>query len=249
MNPWIKATVLEINRWTENLFSLILRASISSFKAGQFTKLALQDFNKKKIQRAYSYVNAPNDTNIEIYIRRISNGNLSNQLYYLKNGSEIFIKKNAYGFFVLDEIPDSEILWMFATGAAIGPYCSILQERKNTHRFKKIVLVHAAKYQNELNYLPLMKKLLKIYDGQLKIQTILSQEESKYSLVGRIPFLLSNKSLEKKIGLNINKKNSHIMLCGNPNMIKDTYNFLKTHKNMKKNLRRAPGHITVESYW
>ena len=126
----------------KNLFSIFLKAPISSFQAGQFTKLAVYDDNKiKKIQRAYSFVNAPSNTNLEIYIVRVKNGKLSNLLYNLKNGDNIFIKKNAYGFFVLKEIPDCETLWMFATGTAIGPYCSILQEGKDVERFKNIILV------------------------------------------------------------------------------------------------------------
>lgn len=64
MNPWINADVLKVKRWTNSLFSLILNASIAPFYAGQYTKLSLYDtstLNKNKIQRAYSYVNAPSE--------------------------------------------------------------------------------------------------------------------------------------------------------------------------------------------
>ncbi len=253
MNPWINANILMVKRWTNNLFSLILNASIDPFHAGQFTKLALYDRNdtlhKKKIQRAYSYVNAPSEKNLEIYIVRVLNGKLSNLLYNLQNQDKIFIKKKSFGFFIIDEIPDCEILWMFATGTAIGPYCSILKEGKNINRFNHIVLIHAVRYQNELTYLPLMKELYQKYNGKLTIQTVLSREESKNSLTGRIPFLLNNKILEKKIGLSINYRTSHVMLCGNPFMVKDTYLFLKNNRNMQKHLRSKKGNITMENYW
>ncbi|AYN24520.1 FAD-binding oxidoreductase [Buchnera aphidicola] len=257
MNPWINANVLKVHKWTENLFSLILHASISPFQAGQFTKLALNEENitssnniqKKKIQRAYSFVNAPSNKNLEIYIVRVPNGKLSNLLYNLKSGDSLFIKKNSFGFFTLDEIQTCETLWMFATGTAIGPYCSILQEGKDVNRFKNIVLIHAVRYKNDLTYLPLMKELHKKYNGKLKIETILSREKIDNSLHGRIPFLLKNQILEKKIGLKINSNNSHVMLCGNPFMVKDTYLFLQENRLMKKNLRRKRGHITMENYW
>jgi ferredoxin--NADP+ reductase len=42
----------------------------------------------------------------------------------------------AAGFFVLEEVPDCDTLWMLATGTAIGPYLSILQEGKDLDRFK-----------------------------------------------------------------------------------------------------------------
>jgi len=251
MNPWINADILMVKRWTKNLFSLILSAPIEPFLAGQFTKLALykDSSNKDKIQRAYSYVNAPHEKEIEIYIVRVLNGQLSNLLYNLQSGDKILIKKKSFGFFIIDEIPDCETLWMFATGTAIGPYCSILKEGKNLNRFKNIILIHAVRYQNELIYLPLMKQLQKKYNGKLKIQTILSREKNESSLTGRIPFLLQSEILEKNIGLIIHPKTSHVMLCGNPFMVKDTYLFLKNNRNMEKHLRRKKGHITMENYW
>ncbi|AWH90247.1 ferredoxin--NADP(+) reductase [Buchnera aphidicola (Melanaphis sacchari)] len=250
MNPWINATVLENRKWTNNLFSLILNASISPFKAGQFTKLALYDEQQeKKIQRAYSFVNAPSDKKIEIYIVRVKNGKLSNLLYKLNSGDTILIKENASGFFILDEIPPCKKLWMFATGTAIGPYCSILEEHKNTEKYENIILVHAVRKKNELTYLSLLKKIHKKYNGKLKIQTITSREKDNNSLFGRIPFLLKNNILEKKIGLKIDAENSHVMLCGNPEMVKDTCLYLQKSRFMKKNLRRQKGQITMENYW
>jgi ferredoxin/flavodoxin---NADP+ reductase len=38
------------------------------------------------------------------------------------------------------------------------------------------------------------------------------------------------------------------MLCGNPEMVKDTKAALEA-KGFEKNLRRKPGQITMEHYW
>ncbi|QIQ42134.1 MAG: ferredoxin--NADP(+) reductase [Buchnera aphidicola (Microlophium carnosum)] len=252
MNPWINADVLMVKKWTKNLFSLILHAAIEPFYAGQFTKLAVHKSNtsnENKIQRAYSYVNAPSEKNLEIYIVRVINGQLSNLLYNLKSGDIIYIKKKSCGFFIINEIPDCKVLWMFATGTGIGPYCSILKEAKNIDRFNHIVLIHAVRYQYELTYLPLMKELHKKYNGKLIIQTVTSRDKNKHSLTGRIPFLLKHKILEEHIGLSINPQTSHVMLCGNPFMVKDTFLFLKNNRNMEKHLRRKKGNITMENYW
>lgn len=249
MNSWINAEVLKIKKWTSNLFTLILKAHIKPFLPGQFTKLALFN-NEKKIQRAYSYLSPPRKKNLEIYIVRVLNGKLSNLLYNLKKGDNIFIKKYGSGFFLLEEIPKCQTLWMFATGTGISPYLSILQEGgNNINKFNHIILIHAVRYAHELVYLPLMNKLHKKYNGKLTIQTITSREIKGNSLTGRIPFLLKNGSLEKNIGFFINNKNSHVMLCGNPEMIRETYNFLKENRNMKKHLRREKGNITMENYW
>jgi ferredoxin--NADP+ reductase len=39
------------------------------------------------------------------------------------------------------------------------------------------------------------------------------------------------------------------MLCGNPQMVRDTQQTLKDQRQMRKHLRRKPGHITSEHYW
>lgn len=46
------------------------------------------------------------------------------------------VVSEAAGFFVLDEVPHCETLWMLAIGTAIGPYLSILQLGKDLDRFK-----------------------------------------------------------------------------------------------------------------
>ncbi|XBC42286.1 MAG: FAD-binding oxidoreductase [Buchnera aphidicola (Meitanaphis elongallis)] len=249
MNDWTIAKIIKIKKWKNNLFSIIMHASINSFIPGQFSKLSYTKKNGKTIQRAYSYVNAPNNKNLEFYIILIPQGKLTPKLYNLSHINKIMIKKTASGFFTLNEIPCCKNLWMFATGTGIGPYLSILQSKDHTEKFENIILVHAVRYYNDLTYLPLMKDLQEQYNGKLHIQTIVSREITNSSIHGRIPKLLENNILEKKLGFNIHKDTCHIMLCGNPEMIKDTKYFLINNKNMKKHFRNKPGHITSENYW
>ncbi len=91
---------------------------------------------------------------------------------------------------MLEEVPDCDTLWMLATGTAIGPYLSILEEGKDLDRFKNLVLVHAARYAADLSYLPQMRELEQRYAGKLRIQTVVSRETAEGSLTGRVPFLI-----------------------------------------------------------
>jgi len=54
--------------------------------------------------------------------------------------------------------------------------------------------------------------------------------------------------LEAAAGLELAPASSQVMLCGNPDMLKDTSAAL-VERGMRKHRRRAPGHITVESFW
>lgn len=186
---------------------------------------------------------------LEFYLVTVPDGKLSPRLAALKPGDEVQVVSEAAGFFVLDEVPHCETLWMLATGTAIGPYLSILQLGKDLDRFKNLVLVHAARYAADLSYLPLMQELEKRYEGKLRIQTVVSRETAAGSLTGRIPALIESGELESTIGLPMNKETSHVMLCGNPQMVRDTQQLLKETRQMTKHLRRRPGHMTAEHYW
>lgn len=249
MTKWIKAEIKKIKNCKKNLIKIILKAPINKFIAGQFSKILIKNKRKKNIQRAYSFVNPPSSSKIEFYITLIKKGKMSSELAILNKKSKLFITKNSYGFFTLKEIKPSKILWMFSTGTAIGPYFSILQEKKDTKKFKKIILIHSVRYFSDLKYLNKIKKIKKKYKKKLIILITISREKKKNFFHGRITNLFLKKTFEKHTKIKMNKKNSHVMLCGNPNMVKEMFNLLKKHKKMTKNLRSKPGNITRENYW
>ncbi|AGN86527.1 MULTISPECIES: ferredoxin--NADP(+) reductase [Enterobacteriaceae] len=248
MADWVTGKVTKVQFWTDALFSLTVHAPVHPFTAGQFAKLGLE-IDGERVQRAYSYVNAPSNPDLEFYLVTVPEGKLSPRLAALQPGDEVLLVSEAAGFFVLEEVPDCDTLWMLATGTAIGPYLSMLQEGKDLERFKNLVLVHAVRYAADLSYLPLMLELQKRYEGKLRIQTVVSRETLSGSLTGRVPALIESGALEEAVGLPMTAETSHVMLCGNPQMVRDTTQLLKDTRQMAKHLRRRPGHITAEHYW
>ena len=113
MADWVTGKVTKIQFWTDALFSLTLHAPVHPFKAGQFAKLGL-DVDGERVQRAYSYVNAPDNPDLEFYLVTVPDGKLSPRLAALKPGDDVQIVSEAAGFFVLEEIPDCDTLWMLA---------------------------------------------------------------------------------------------------------------------------------------
>ncbi|QJC28154.1 FAD-binding oxidoreductase [Enterobacteriaceae endosymbiont of Plateumaris braccata] len=250
MTDWVIGKVKKINYWKNNLFSIILNAKINSFIPGQFAKLSLI-INGKRIHRAYSYINCPKNINHEFYIKNIdTKGHLTPYLYKLKNNDEILISKNALGTFTINNIQYCENLWMISTGTGIGPYLSILQNGNYLENFKKIILIHAVRYISDLSYINLIYNLKNKFKNKLITQIITSREKKQNNLLtGHIPELIQNGILEKKIGLLIKKNNSHIMLCGNPQMVYDTQKLLQENYGLSKNLKNKTGNITIEKYW
>ncbi|QCI19563.1 ferredoxin--NADP(+) reductase [Buchnera aphidicola] len=250
MSIWTTAKIIRIKKWTDQLFTVFMTAKIDNFIAGQFSKISILTGNTKRIQRAYSYVNPPNNNILEFYISRISEGCLSPTLYSLKPKDKVFITKKSFGCFTLNNISSCKILWMIATGTAIGPYLSILQQKnEEIKKFKHIILIHAVRYSQDLTYSSTIQKLEKIYYGKLIFKSIVSREKTKASLFGRIPNLLINQQLEKSVNYFISPHTSHVMLCGNPNMVKETCDVLQKNYKMKKNFKKNHGNISSENYW
>ncbi|MBC7001844.1 ferredoxin--NADP reductase [Photobacterium sp. BZF1] len=247
MADWIPAKVINNRHWNNDLFSLVLQANIEPFKAGQFTKLGLE-IDGKMIQRAYSFVNPPSNDQIEVYATRVADGLLSPRLHALEPGQEVFISARANGYFTLEEVPEAEQLWLLATGTAIGPYLSILRESDAWKRFRKIVLVHAVRYSADLSYQGEINALKEQYPEQLIVQPFVSREPAPPALPGRIPHAIEDGMLERHVGLTLSPEQSQIMLCGNPEMVRETKTVLE-QKGFTKNLRRKPGQITMEHYW
>jgi len=248
---WIDGTVLAQTRWTERLFSLrveIARGPAAlPFEAGQFARLAL-DIGGERIARPYSFVNAPGTSPLEFYYAIVPEGPLSPRLASLAAGDRVYVAPNPAGFLVLSEVPDSMNLWLLATGTGIGPFLSILRTDIPWKRFQRVVLVHAARHPDELVYGEVIASIASAHSGKFAHIRVTSREAAANALQGRIPGLISDGSLEAHGGCALSSTQAQVMLCGNPDMVKDAMAELAL-RGMKKHRRRSPGHITVENYW
>lgn len=79
MADWVSGKVTKVEYWTDALFSLYVRRLFIRFTAGQFTKLGLE-IDGERVQRAYSYVNAPGNPDLEFYLVTVPEGKLSPRL-------------------------------------------------------------------------------------------------------------------------------------------------------------------------
>jgi len=238
---WLSGRVIENRHWTESLFSLRVEGAALSFQAGQFVRIAL-NINGERVARAFSFVNPPSDPVLEFYGVIVPEGPLSPQLATLKAGDALYVASNPAGFLVLREVPDAETLWLVATGTGLAPFLSILRTPTPWQRFRNVVLVHAVRYASELTYKEVIRGTAARY------VTFVSREAAPGSLAGRIPAAIADGRLEQAVGLPLTPQSSHVMLCGNPQMLRDATAAL-TARGMRKHRRRAPGHITVESFW
>ena len=241
MSNWLTGRVVENRHWTANLFSLRVEGARPRFQAGQFVRIAL-DIEGERVARAFSFVNPPDDPMLEFYGVIVPQGPLSPRLAKLQAGDALYVAPNPAGFLILPEVPDAETLWLVSTGTGLAPFLSILRTPTPWQRFRNVVVVHAVRYAAELTYRDV------ISSTPAKYVSFVSREAAPGSLAGRIPAAIADGRLEAAAGVPLAPGNSHVMLCGNPEMLKDVQAVLAA-RGMKKHRRRAPGHITVESFW
>lgn len=245
----VEGTVVERIDWTERLFSLKIQAEMLPFKAGQFTKLALQNAEGKWLRRAYSLVNAADDKILEFLLVTVPEGDLSPRLDELQPGDSVFVGEQPSGFMTLTEIPESaRDLWMLSTGTAIGPFLSMLAEPDLKLQFEKLVLVHAVRKEEELVYQKRIATLKERFGDRLQYIAIVSRENVSYALTGRIPSLLFSGELSLASGVELDPINSFFLICGNPEMVRDSRETLE-NMGYKKHLRREVGQFSSENYW
>ena len=247
MSAWLEGRVAGQQRWTERLCSLRVAAPLGAFQAGQFVKLAL-DVGGERVARPYSLVNPPGSEPLEFYYNVVAAGPLSPRLAALQAGDTVAVAANPAGFLVLAEVPEAENLWLIATGTGLGPFLSILRTEEPWRRFRQVVLVHATRTAAEQAYGDVLAAVAAARDGQFRRIAFISRERSPGALEGRVPAALRDGRLERAAGTELSAARSHAMLCGNPEMVTDVTAAL-TEREMRKHRRRAPGHISVETYW
>ena len=248
---FIEGSVVAQRRWTERLITLTVEAEPLAFEAGQFVKLALpaEGGGGEMVARAYSIASPPGGRQYEFYYVVVPDGPLTPRLARLAAGDPVWLSPRPTGFLVLSEVPDAENLWLLATGTGVAPFLSILRAETAWKRYQRIVLVEAVRHAEELAYRDAIAQFGRDHPGRFASVVFVSREQPPAgALPGRIPPAILDGKLEAAAGTALTAASSQVMICGNPDMVKDTVQAL-AERGMKKHRRRSPGQITVENYW
>ncbi|MFN3906877.1 MAG: ferredoxin--NADP reductase [Acinetobacter junii] len=243
--------VLSVHRWAHNLFSFTMtRPAHFKFTAGQFARIGLM-VNGELVVRAYSVVSSPFDENLEFFSIVVPDGAFTSNLQHLETGDELYLDKTAYGYLTLAryQLPLAHDLWLLATGTGLAPFLSMLQDFETWTKYQHIHLIYSVRSTAELAYVDRIQEIAESFgEGHtgFKFVPIITRDPNA-TLYDRLPVLIENGELEKVVGLSLNPATSHVMLCGNPQMVEDTKDALK-QRGLTMN-RRGEGNIAVENYW
>ena len=251
MSKWVEGKVAGKHQWSERLFSLQVAAPEVTFIAGQFARLGLPappGAKEPMLGRPYSFVNPPQSAPHEFYFNVLPEGPLSPRLASLAPGDPVWLLERANGFFSMPEVPDAAALWCLATGTGLGPFLAILRTDDPWEKFERVVLVHAVRYARDLSYSDTIARISAQRAGQFSFVAFVSREAQHGAIRGRIPEAIADGRLEAQAGVPLTAENAHAMLCGNPEMVRDTQSVLE-RRGMRRHRRREPGHVTLETYW
>ncbi len=246
MSGWLNGTVIEKIQWNERLFSLRIEVGFPAYKPGQFVRVAL-DIDGERVARPYSLVSIPEEDGLEIFFNIVPEGPLSPRLAALTVGEAIFVASSANGFLVIDEVPDCRDLWLLATGTGVGPFLAILKSALVWQRFEKVVLAYSVRNRQELAYRDKLDALSSQHPGQFVFVPFITRESVDGAIHRRIPAALEDGSFEARVGVALSADRSHVMMCGSAGMLNSVAAVLQ-QRGMKKHLRRAPGHFSLEKY-
>ena len=243
--------VLSVHRWTNTLFSFTMtRPAHFKFTAGQFARIGLK-VGEELVVRAYSIVSSPFDETLEFFSIVVPDGAFTSNLQHLKVGDELYLEKVPYGFLTLAryQLPLPKDLWLLATGTGLAPFISMLQDFETWTKYQNINLVYSVRTESELAYVERIQEIAETFgEGHTGFKFIpIITRDPQATLHDRLPILIKNGELEKVADLQFNIETTHVMLCGNPQMVDDTKAALKARGLIMN--RRGEGNIAVENYW
>ena|ERR671925_977687 len=242
---------------------------VPDFRAGQFVTLGIQFPDEDRMTyRAYSISSPPEEKRyFELYIKWTTKpvmGKLTSALFCMKEGDTLYWRKPAGAFTIEDKkadgTPDSRRLVLVASGTGLAPFISYVLHLKSIGSKREIVLLHGAKYAQELGYRDILEKMAGGDSLNFKYLPTVSRPDHELSRgwrgsTGRVEMLLVDKvddrsHLEKTVGEKVKPENSFFHVCGYQGTIDSVVSILGPLGFVTNRSKRKDGSfdIKIETY-
>jgi ferredoxin--NADP+ reductase len=251
MSNFFEAKVLTVHHWTDRLFSFTTeRESSFRYQSGQFTMIGLT-VEGRPLMRAYSMVSPHYEETLEFLSIKVQDGPLTSRLQHIQPGDPVLIGRKASGTLLLQNLLPGRTLYLLSTGTGLAPFMSIVRDPDVYEQFEKVVLVHGCRQVNELAYHQLIVEELprNEFFGELVAKQLLyypTVTREIFQHQGRIPALLESGKLCDDLGMpGLSAENDRFMLCGSPEMLKETRALLDLLGMTEGNMSHR-GHYVIE---
>jgi ferredoxin--NADP+ reductase len=206
----------------------------------------------KLLWRAYSIASSSRAREyVELYANLVDSGQLTPRLFALEPGDRLFLKPAIKGRFTLDEVPPGAHLALIATGTGLAPYMSMLRSALDCSGPRRVAVLLGARHARDLGYHDELLALARRCPG-FSYHAIISRPEEETTVwsgpVGYVQDLWRAGRVTHAFGTAPTPSNTHVFLCGNPEMIAEMTGLLRD-QGFVEHYRHQPGQIHVELYW
>jgi ferredoxin-NADP reductase len=195
-----------------------------TYLPGQFITIYFEH-QGQSLHRSYSIANAPTNRGyIELAAGRIENGPGTTLLFNLKPNDTVYAK-GPFGRLILKETSPKRYV-LVATSTGITPYRAMLPDLQKimTHHALEVVILQGVQTRSDLLYHEEFKAFANEHQN-ITYTVYLSREKSAL-----IELEHSGYVQHAFPTLNLLPSHDIVYLCGNPSMVDDAFEWLKTHE-------------------
>jgi len=197
------AVVRGFTRVGNNLFVLQLEPQAQPrFRAGQYIEVAFPRPGENWLNRHYSIASPPNAPLLQLYV---SGGDDDVAEVWPKLGEPLWIAGEGLGLLSIDAINPERLPVMVSTGTGIAPFLSMLRSKPPA----RAVLLHGVRHRADLTF----SEELSTLPGLRYIPVTSREPAPDGGISGHVQDALAS--------LGLSPESSELLLCGNPQMIRD----------------------------
>lgn len=208
----------------------------------------------KLIKRAYCIASSPaNREFLEFYVALVPGGSLSPRLFNLKIGDRIWLSPKISGKFTYNDsqVPEGANLVLMATGSGLAPFISMLSTYLSSQPKRKVAVIHGARHSWDLGYRSTLMTMQHLRTNVTYIPVISRPDQDPVpwkGASGYVQDVWKSGAIEKAWGYKPNPDNTHVFMCGSPQMSEDMLEIL-SQEGFREDKKNEPGQVHVEKYW
>ncbi|MGL4666639.1 MAG: flavin reductase family protein [Saezia sp.] len=223
----LKNRVMETHD-TANFFFQAPSLTKFQFKPGQFVTLKVE-VDGKIYGRSYSIASLPNQDTIQLTVKRVSGGVVSNWLIdHLQPSQKLWTYGIAGDFNAIDHISQNKVLLM-SSGCGIAPIMSITEHliyAQNSH-IQDILFIYRAVDARSIIFLDKIIALQKQYP-HFKAAIFLKEGDSEKVLPESLPHIVGTLTHDHLQNICPDYKERSVFLCGTSSFMASTKRLLES---------------------
>ncbi|HVM87272.1 MAG TPA: 1,2-phenylacetyl-CoA epoxidase subunit PaaE [Puia sp.] len=233
-----KLTIKDIRNETSDCISIAFQippALVNEFQFKQGQNITVKvNISNEEVRRSYSICSSPQENELRIAVKKISNGKFSGYADQLKKNDTLEILPPTGKFYTELNPSNKKNYLAFAAGSGITPVISIIKTTLAVEPSSSFTLIYGNKYRSSIIFKEELEAIKNKYMGRFAIHHILSREQTDSEINhGRITTEKCDALSEKLIDIN---KQDEFFICGPAQMIFSVKEWLEKRNIDKKKI-------------